>query len=159
MHKRIILAGPGASGKDHMRKLLESRGFKYAVSYTTRPPRPGEVEGVDYYFITKEKCQRMKDDGLFYEVIDFNGWSYGTSLVQFYNDDVFIMTPSGLEHLDPEDRKTSLVMFFDIEESIRKERLEARIMPGHSVEARLQADRELFDGFTNYDVRISDPKF
>lgn len=159
MHKRIILAGPGASGKDHMRKLLESRGFKYAVSYTTRPPRPGEVEGVDYYFITKEQCQQMKDDGLFYEVIDFNGWSYGTSLAQFYSDDVFIMTPSGLEHVDPEDRKTSLVMFFDIEESIRRERLEARVMPGHSVEARLQADRELFDGFTNYDVRISDPKF
>jgi guanylate kinase len=132
-----------------MRKLLESRGFKYAVSYTTRPPRPGEVEGVDYYFITKERCQRMKDDGLF----------YGTSLAQFYSDDVFIMTPSGLEHLDPEDRESSLVMFFDIEESIRRERLEARVMPGHSVEARLQADRELFDGFTNYDVRISDPKF
>jgi len=159
MHKRIILAGPGASGKDHMRKLLESRGFKYAVSYTTRPPRPGEIEGVDYYFLTKEQCQQMKDDGLFYEVIDFNGWSYGTSLAQFYSDDVFIMTPSGLEHLSKEDRKTSLVMFFDIDESIRKERLEARVMPGHSVEARLQADRELFTGFTNYDVRISDPNF
>jgi guanylate kinase len=159
MHKRTILAGPGASGKDHMRKLLESRGFKYAVSYTTRPPRPGEVEGVDYYFITKEQCQQMKDDGLFYEVIDFNGWSYGTSLEQFYNDDVFIMTPSGLEHLKTEDRETSLVMFFDIEESIRKERLAARVMPGHSVEARLQADRDLFAGFTNYDVRISDPNF
>lgn len=159
MHKRIILAGPGASGKDHMRKLLESRGFKYAVSYTTRPPRPGEIEGVDYYFITKEECQQMKDDGFFYEVIDFNGWSYGTSLEQFYSDDVFIMTPSGLEHLGTEDRETSLVMFFDIEESIRKKRLEARVMPGHSVEARLQADRELFAGFTNYDVRISDPNF
>jgi guanylate kinase len=142
-----------------MRKLLESRGFKYAISYTTRPPRPNEVEGVDYYFITKEQCQQMKDDGLFYEVIDFNGWSYGTSLSQFYNDDVFIMTPSGLEHLKPEDRETSLVMFFDIEESIRKQRLEARVMPGHSVEARLQADKELFNGFTNYDVRISDPNF
>jgi hypothetical protein len=50
-------------------------------------------------------------------------------------------------------------MFFDIEESIRRERLENRVMPGHSVEARLQADRELFNGFTNYDVRISDPNF
>lgn len=159
MHKRIILTGPGASGKDHMRKLLESRGFKYAVSYTTRPPRPGEIHGIDYYFITKEKCQQMKDDGLFYEVIDFNGWSYGTSLVQFYNDDIFIMTPSGLEHLSKEDRKTSLIMFFDIEESIRKKRLTSRVMPGHSVKARLQADRDLFAGFTNYDIRISDPNF
>lgn len=159
MHKRIILTGPGASGKDHMRKQLQSRGFKYAISYTTRPPRPNEIEGVDYYFITKEKCQQMQEDGLFYEVIDFNGWSYGTSLEQFYNDDIFIMTPSGLAHVKEEDRKTSVVMFFDIGESIRKERLSNRVMPGHSVDARLKADRDLFAGFTNYDVKISDPNF
>lgn len=158
-HKRIILVGPGASGKDYMRKVLESRGFKYAVSYTTRPARPGEVEGKDYYFLTQEECQRMKDNQEFYEAIDFNGWTYGTSNRQFYNDDVFIMTPSGLSHLSPEDRKSSFVIFFDIDETIRKERLEQRVMPGHSVEARLQADRELFEGFNDYDLRITNPDF
>jgi len=158
-HKRIILVGPGASGKDHMRKNLESRGFKYAVSYTTRPARPSEVEGKDYYFLTQEECQAMKEMGEFYEAIDFNGWTYGTSNAQFNNDDVFIMTPSGLSHLSPEDRKNSFVIFFDIDEAIRKERLEARVMPGHSVEARLQADRELFEGFNNYDLRITNPDF
>lgn len=144
MHKRIILAGPGASGKDHMRKLLESKGFKYAVSYTTRPPRPGEVDGKDYFFLSQEQCQSMKDNDEFYEAIDFNGWTYGTSNKQFYEDDVFIMTPSGIAHIKPEDRNTSFIMYFDIDETIRKERLEARVMPGHSVEARLQADRDLF---------------
>lgn len=158
-HKRIILVGPGASGKDHMRKLLESRGFRYAVSYTTRPPRPGEVEGKDYYFITQEECQRMKDNLEFYEAIDFNGWTYGTSNRQFYNDDVFIMTPSGLSHLKPEDRLTSLVIYFDIPEDIRKTRLENRVMPGHTVEARLQADRELFEGYIDFDVKITDPNY
>lgn len=158
-HKRIILVGPGASGKDYMRKVLESRGFKYAVSYTTRPARPGEVEGKDYYFLTQEECQMMKDNQEFYEAIDFNGWTYGTSNRQFYNDDVFIMTPSGLSHLSPEDRKSSFVIFFDIDETIRKERLEQRVMPGHSVEARLQADRELFEGFNDYDLRITNPDF
>ena len=158
-HKRIILAGPGASGKDHMRKVLESRGFKYAVSYTTRPPRPGEIDTKDYYFITETECQLMKDNDAFYEIIDFNGWSYGTSKLQFYRDDVFIMTPSGIAHLKPEDRKDSLIIYFNIEESIRKERLEQRIMPGHSVEARLQADRELFENFTDYDIVITNPTF
>lgn len=158
-HKRIILVGPGASGKDHMRKILESRGFKYAVSYTTRPARPGEVEGKDYYFLTADECQKMKDNQEFYEAIDFNGWTYGTSITQFYHDDVFIMTPSGLSHLSPEDRKNSFVIFFNIAEDIRKERLEARVMPGHSVEARLQADRELFEGFTDFDLQITNPDF
>lgn len=158
-HKRIILVGPGASGKDHMRKVLESRGFKYAVSYTTRPARPGEVEGQDYYFLSTEKCRSMQVAGEFYELISFNGWSYATSKQQFYNDDVFIMTPSGLSHLSPKDRKNSFVIFFDIDETIRKERLEQRVMPGHSVEARLQADRELFEGFNDYDLRITNPDF
>jgi guanylate kinase len=158
-HKRIILVGAGASGKDHMRKVLESRGFKYATSYTTRPARPGEVHGVDYFFLTEEECQQMKDTDQFYEVIDFNGWSYGTSLLQFYNDDVFIMTPSGLAHVNAEERKQSFVIYFDIAEDIRKTRLENRIMPGHSVEARLEADRILFEGFTDYDLRITNPDF
>lgn len=159
MHKRIILAGPGASGKDHMRKLLESRGFKYAVSYTTRPPRPGEIDAKDYYFITETECQLMKDNNAFYEIIDFNGWSYGTSNLQFHRDDVFIMTPSGIAHLKPEDRANSFIMYFDIDEAIRRDRLSARVMPGHSVEARLQADRELFEGFTDFDIKITDPNF
>jgi guanylate kinase len=158
-HKRIILAGPGASGKDHMRKVLEARGFKYAVSYTTRPPRPGEVEGKDYFFISQEECQRMKDSGEFYEVIDFNGWSYGTSKKQFFEDDVFIMTPSGIAHINPEDRKHCFVIAFDIDEAIRRQRLEARIMPGHSVEARLEADSKDFTGFIDYDIVITNPEF
>jgi guanylate kinase len=156
---RIILVGPGASGKDFMRKRLEERGMTYAVSYTTRPPRPGEADGKDYFFLSQETCKEMTNSGKFYEVIDFNGWTYGTTLEQFYRDDVFIMTPSGLSHLSPEDRAKSFVIFFDIDEEIRRQRLEERVMPGHTVEARLEADRELFAGFNNYDLKITNPNF
>lgn len=156
---RIILVGPGASGKDFMRKRLEDRGMKYAVSYTTRPPRPGETDGKDYFFLSQTECQRMIDEGKFYEAIDFNGWTYATSVEQFYNDDVFIMTPSGLAHLAEEDRKKSFVIFFDIDENIRRVRLEERIMPGHTVDARLQADLDLFANFSNYDLKITNPTF
>jgi len=156
---RIILVGPGASGKDFMRKRLEERGMTYAVSYTTRPPRPGEVDGKDYFFLSQETCKEMTDTGEFYEVIDFNGWTYGTTLKQFYRDDVFIMTPSGLSHLSPEDRAKSFVIFFDIDEEIRRQRLGERVMPGHTVDARLEADRELFANFNNYDLKITNPNF
>ena len=56
---RIILCGKAASGKDHLRKILEGRGFKYGVSYTTRPPRKGEIDGKDYFFLEESissKC-------------------------------------------------------------------------------------------------------
>ena len=60
---RIILCGKAASGKDHMRKVLESRGIRYGVSYTTRPPREGEVHGKDYFFLSKEEFEGLIDEG------------------------------------------------------------------------------------------------
>ena len=51
---KIILIGKAAAGKDHMRKVLEGRGFTYGTSYTTRPPREGEIDGQDYYFISEK---------------------------------------------------------------------------------------------------------
>ena len=75
---RIILCGKAASGKDHLRKILEGRGFNYGVSYTTRLPREGEIDGKDYFFITDEEASKMIESNMFYEYVYFNGWLYGT---------------------------------------------------------------------------------
>ena len=159
MHKRIILVGRAASGKDYIRKKLEDRGFKYAVSYTTRPPRAGEVDGKDYIFISEEVAQTMIQNDEFYEYVEFNGWLYGTSRQQFETDDVFIMTPTGLSHVDEVSRKQSFVIFIDITEDVRRQRMLARDMPGDSVERRLEADRLDFENFSNYDIRITNHDF
>src|ERR1035437_3624382 len=55
LHSRIIICGSAASGKDHLRKKFEDKGYKYGISYTTRPPRTGEINGVDYHFLTNEE--------------------------------------------------------------------------------------------------------
>jgi guanylate kinase len=162
MNKRIILVGKAGSGKDFMRKKLESRNFKYAVSYTTRPAREGEVHGRDYFFITEEQAKKMIDSYEFFEYVMFNGWLYGTTLSQWSQadgDDVFIMTPTGLSHVGEEDRKDCLVIFVDIDINVRRERLMQRDMPGDSIERRIQADEDDFHGFTNFDIRITNPDF
>ena len=158
-HKRIILVGKAASGKDYIRKTFEAQGFKYAVSYTTRPPRPDEIAGQDYFFIKQPDAQDMIDKCEFYEWVVFNGWIYGTTKKQFYNDDIFIMTPAGLNQLSEDDRKTSTVIYLDIDEAIRKQRLLERKMPGDSVERRLEADREDFKNFKNYNIKITNQNF
>lgn len=157
-HKRIILCGKAASGKDHMRKKLEEQGFKYAVSYTTRPRRDNEVHGVDYYFLTENEFKSMIDQDGFYENISFNGWHYGTSNEQFFADDVFIMTPSGISKLEEEDRKKSFIIYFDIDENIRRERLSQR-SDADTVERRLEADAKDFYDFSDYDIRITNANF
>ena len=158
-HKRIILVGKAASGKDYIRKTFEAQGFKYAVSYTTRPPRPDEIAGQDYFFIKQPDAQDMIDKCEFYEWVVFNGWIYGTTKKQFYNDDIFIMTPSGLNQLSEDDRQTSTVIYLDIDEGVRKKRLLERKMPGDSVERRLEADREDFKNFKNYNIKITNQNF
>jgi guanylate kinase len=159
MHKRIIIVGRAASGKDHIRKKFEAQGFRYAVSYTTRPPREGEVDGVDYIFISPEEAQVMIKNDEFYEYVEFNGWLYGTSIRQFDEDDVFIMTPTGLAHVDEDSRRKSFVIFIDIDEDVRRERMAGRNMPGDSVDRRIEADRKDFENFTNYNIRITNPDF
>lgn len=158
-YHRVVLCGPAASGKDHARKLLEELGYKYEVSYTTRPPRTGEVDGKDYHFVTRQYFEWMIREDEFYEYVEFNGWLYGTAKKQIEgNNKVFIMTPSGLAHMTTEDRCDSLVVYLDIPLDIRRERLKQRC-DADSVERRIEADEKDFAGFIDFEHCIKDPIF
>jgi len=157
--KRLIFVGKAASGKDHARKVVEAAGAKYAVSYTTRPPREGEVDAKDYFFLDPAEFEHMINKDEMYEYVEFNGWYYGTTDKQMAECNSFIMTPLGLSHLTPQDRKESFVVYFNIDELIRRERMEIRQGNADSVERRIVADEEDFSLYTNYDLVISDPYY
>jgi guanylate kinase len=76
----IVISGPSGVGKDTLiKRLLElDRNLRYSVSCTTRPPRPGEVDGVDYTFVTRERFQQLIDEGAFLEYAEYDGNLYGT---------------------------------------------------------------------------------
>ena len=78
----VVLSGPSGVGKSTVIKaLLEQRKDMYfSVSYTTRAPRSGEVDGVSYNFVTREEFQRMIRDNELLEFAEFVGNYYGTSL-------------------------------------------------------------------------------
>ncbi|KFZ26051.1 MAG: Guanylate kinase [Candidatus Izimaplasma bacterium HR2] len=77
----IVISGPSGVGKGTVRKALfemEGHDLVYSTSMTTRSPREGEIDGIDYYFVTKEEFeQRIKDDK-FLEYAKFVGHYYGT---------------------------------------------------------------------------------
>lgn len=156
---RIILVGKAASGKDHLRKTLEGRGFKYAVSFTTRPPRDGEVDGKDYFFVDEFEFKNLIEQNFFYEYVSFNGWFYGTSKEQWYDtDDIFIMTPGGVNKIKTSDRKQSFIIYLDIPIDIRRERL-AKRNDADFADRRIEADERDFENYTDFDIRITDHKF
>jgi guanylate kinase len=76
----IILSSPSGGGKTTIaHKLLATRkDVGYSVSCTTRPPRPGEAEGRDYYFLTEEKFRQRQAAQEFAESATVHGHLYGT---------------------------------------------------------------------------------
>lgn len=75
----LVLSAPSGAGKTTLCSELRSSGdFVYAVSCTTRPPRPTEIDGVDYHFLTEEQFQRQVDLGAFLEHALVHNHSYGT---------------------------------------------------------------------------------
>lgn len=156
--RRIIIVGKGGSGKDYLVRLLKERDLIYSVSHTSRPSREGEFNGVDYYFISYEEAMKMVDQKEFYEWVEFNTWFYGTSLDEFYRANLFIMTPSGIAKLKPEDRKESLIIFIDIDEDTLRKRLTGR-NDADKAERRIDADRKDFKTFSDFDHIIKNPNF
>ncbi|MDT5016878.1 MAG: guanylate kinase [Mycobacterium sp.] len=71
----IVLSGPSAVGKSTVVRCLRERvpDLHFSVSVTTREPRPGEIDGVDYSFVTAERFQQLIDDGALLEWAEIHG--------------------------------------------------------------------------------------
>ena len=77
----FVIAAPSGGGKTSLTRALLERepAILLSVSYTTRPPRPGETDGVDYHFVTPERFRELKDAGEFLEHAQVHGNWYATS--------------------------------------------------------------------------------
>ncbi|XP_036374658.1 guanylate kinase isoform X3 [Megalops cyprinoides] len=78
----VVLSGPSGAGKSTLLKRLmkEYEGvFGFSVSHTTRNPRPGEENGKDYHYVSREAMQEGIANGEFIENAEFTGNMYGTS--------------------------------------------------------------------------------
>ncbi len=80
MPRVFVITGPSGVGKGTLIRLLRERmpELELAVSATTRRPRPGEAQGVDYWFLTDEEFARRVEEGEFVEHAEYSGRRYGT---------------------------------------------------------------------------------
>ena len=79
----VIISGPSGVGKGTIRKALfeiPDNNFCYSVSMTTRKPREGEIDGQDYFFVSREEFERRIKENGFLEYAEFVGEYYGTPL-------------------------------------------------------------------------------
>jgi len=104
--KLLTLTGPSCSGKTTLlNELVANHGFTGLTSHTTRPPREGEIDGVDYYFVDEHQFQKLKMRNELIENVNFNGYHYGVSVKEVTNaikngkPPVLIVEPNGLTQI------------------------------------------------------------
>ena len=156
--KRIILVGHAASGKDYLATKFIEKGYRKDVSMTTRPMREGEVDGLTYHYVSNIRFIIYKTLFRFYETVKFNEWRYGTTKRGWRKSDVFIMPPSGVSTIKPKDRKNCVIVYINIPEETRRQRMDLR-SDADTTERRLAADKKDFKGFLDFDYFIKDPNF
>ncbi|MCI1244445.1 MAG: AAA family ATPase [Bacilli bacterium] len=138
----IILTGASASGKTEIARLLAKKyGIVKAVTHTSRPPRKGERNGVDYFFVTKEEFRALKERGDFVETTVYNDNYYGTSKTQVTDLKCVVVDPNGLKSFialkDP-----SVVTFYLLAtEETRISRMRSRGDEPEDIERRIEGDR------------------
>ena len=148
-----VIIGKTCSGKTTIvRKLCEKYNKKSIVTYTNRPPRPGEIQDVTYHFISEKEFKNKIDEGFFaeYKVYDtaFGQWLYGSSLEDILNaddDSVIILTPQGYKDVkDKLSDKEHLSLYIYANNSTIKKRLKHRGDSKEEADRRIKTDNEDF---------------
>ena len=128
----IILSSPSGVGKTTITKKLEQKyqNLKISISHTTRYPRSNEIDGVDYYFITKKKFEELINKKKFYEYAKIFENYYGTlkqnvDEISKNYDILFDIDWQGTKQLS-KFKKLNLIKFFLITDS--KEELKKRLL-------------------------------
>lgn len=142
----IILVGHSASGKTSIANdLIKRYGFKKFITYTTRKMRVGEVNDVDYHFVSKEEFIKMKDDNEFIETMEYNDNFYGSSYRDVGDNKVLIVDVRGANYFSElnNDNNVFFYVYCNEEETIK--RMKLRGDKQEDIEKRLESDKELFN--------------
>ena len=141
----IVLAGASASGKTEIAKLLAKKyGITKIVTTTTRAKRKGEVDGIDYFFVTPQKFERMIREDKFVEYTFYNGQLYGSTKDQIAKDKCVVIDPAGLRSYVALQDPSIVTFYLEADEETRRKRMFIRGDEPEKIESRINHDREAF---------------
>lgn len=133
-HKIVILCGKSGSGKSLVSNKLTKNGFRNIVTSTTRPPREGEKDGVDYCFLSDMEFKTRIADGEMVEYhkynTEFGTWYYGSSSSDIdltKHDYVIVLTLEGAKaYINYFGAENCIVFYIDAPKSVRERRAKQR---------------------------------
>lgn len=150
----ICLIGKSCSGKDTVAKELVCMGYERIVTYTTRPQRKGEIDGIHYHFISEKLFKKMIEDGAFAEWREYKTksgtWFYGSLLTDYRGrKKVIILTPDGYKKVQNiiNNKKISFKTFYlKVSNKTIKKRMYNRDSDKTESKRRYKADKKDFRG-------------
>lgn len=156
----IILTGKTASGKDTVISKLLTRlpDFRKVTTTTSRPPRHGEKNGVDYNFISREDFKQKIDRNDFIEYVEYGGNFYGTEKSELIESDkglIWRIDPSRAGKIREIIEAPLLVIYLTVPDVVVIERLERRGFSQEEIEKRMGEDRKFWEEYKeSYDFVV-----
>lgn len=151
----VIILGKSGSGKSSLHRELGNRGYNRIITTTTRPPRDGEKNAVDYTFMTNEEFATREEEGVFAEVQEFETtkgtWKYASAIKSFENTEgkeAIILSPSGLHSVTPilkASGKRFISVYLYADDAVLRNRLLNRGDDIEEINRRISADQVDFD--------------
>ena len=159
----FIISAPSGAGKTTLAEQLATRipRLKLSRSYTSRPARSGEIDGVDYNFVSRDRFERMAAAGEFLEWADVFGNLYGTraadtrALLDGGDDVVLVIDVQGARTVRASGMTTTAIFVMPPSFEILERRLRGRSKDSEAaIQRRLQVAREEVAAFTEYDFVV-----
>jgi guanylate kinase len=156
----FVLIGRSCVGKTTtmLKTISLLKDLHECISFTTRPKRENEIDGVHYYFINDEEFNELIDSRIMIESIEYNGYKYGLSYKSFSDemDNIAIVEPNGLDILLDKLKDRYNIVSIKIEEPIDiiRKRFSDRGGSKEENEKRIETDNELFKDI-EYDYLIN----
>ena len=158
----IVISGPAGSGKGTVNAhLLRTGEYVYSISATTRAPRPGEADGVNYYFISREEFEKRIAAGDMLEYTEYCGNYYGTpkkealDVLESGKNLILEIEVEGAMNVKREYPEAVLIMLLPPSFSTQEHRLRSRgTETEEKIIARLTRTREEVVMLPNYDYVV-----
>ena len=159
----LVVSGPSGAGKSTVLKtVMKKRGnMFFSVSATTRPPRPGETDGQDYFFVTPEEFEGMTKDGRLLEWAEFAGNRYGTPrgpiMERLSNDEIVVLDieTEGAAQVREKCPEAVLIFLTPSDEDEAERRLRARATESEEkIQRRIMASRREYLEIDNYQYAV-----
>lgn len=149
-NKLLIITGKSCSGKNTLaNRIKQHYDVHEALSFTTRPMRPGEEQGKDYMFITFDDFFELERQNKLLESIEYHGNRYGLSeySFDFNKDNIAIVDPEGTEQLrkNLSNRFEIITVLLDAPDEVILERFKNRGDDPEDAKRRFIKDKEMFN--------------